>query len=80
MCRAVPPLFDAKKGGGNQVFKFIGAKAFPQGRRVAGQVRRCDRHSHSERRYRRQRHGNGKADFQIEVHSLNALLKVDFIL
>jgi len=68
---------DAKKGGLDNAFKFIGAQGFHQ---RAGEL---------QVKYNATSHiatvsgdidGNGKADFQIEVHSLTALQKLDFIL
>ena len=68
---------DAKKGAGNQAFKFIGAKAFHH---KAGEL-----HYTKKAGYllvEGDMDGNGKADFQIEVHGvgLTKLLATDFVL
>jgi Ca2+-binding RTX toxin-like protein len=68
---------DAKKGAGNQTFKYIGGHKFHD---VKGEL---------QVKYNGTTHigivsgdinGDGKADFQIEVHSLLALGKADFVL
>jgi len=69
---------DAKKGvAGNQAFKFIGAQKFHH---KLGELQiKYDAASHTGI-VSGDINGDGKADFQIEVHSLTALVKADFIL
>ena len=66
---------DAKKGAGNQSFKYIGGKHFHD---VKGELHVL--HKTGFFLVEGDINGDGRADFQIEVHSLNALLKADFIL
>jgi Ca2+-binding RTX toxin-like protein len=66
---------DAKKGSGNQAFKFIKARPFHD---KAGEL-------HVVKKggillVEGDIDGNGKADFQIEVHGAAALTKADFVL
>jgi hypothetical protein len=64
---------------GNQKFKFIGEKAFHH---KAGELRVVDHGTYVT--VEGDINGNGKADFQIDVHStagnLSGLLKGDFVL
>jgi serralysin len=67
---------DAKKGGGNQSFKYIGAAKFHH---KAGELHVL--HKGGFFLVEGDIDGNGKADFQIEVHSvLLAMVKADFVL
>jgi Ca2+-binding RTX toxin-like protein len=63
--------------GGNQNFKFIGAQKFHH---RAGELQVKYDANTDIGIVAGDIDGNGKADFQIEVHSLNALVKADFIL
>jgi serralysin len=68
---------DAKKGAGNQAFKFIGAQKFHH---KAGELQVKYNAATDIAIVSGDIDGNGKADFQIEVHSIAALAKADFIL
>jgi serralysin len=66
---------DAKKGHGNQAFKFIGAHHFHH---KAGELHVL--HKAGFLVVEGDIDGNGKADFQIEVHGAATLLRGDFVL
>jgi hypothetical protein len=66
---------DAKKGAGNQAFKFIGAKAFHD---KAGELHYIKKAGYLM--VEGDIDGNGKADFQIEVHGAAKLGAGDFLL
>ena len=66
---------DAKKGGGNQAFHFIGKQAFHH---QAGELH--FKYSGANTLVEGDTDGNGKADFQIELTGHLALTKGDFIL
>jgi serralysin len=70
---------DAKKGAGNQVFKFIGSQKF---HKVAGELHFVKHGTFVT--VEGDINGNGKADFKIDVHNLtddlNSLVKGDFVL
>lgn len=66
---------DAKKGSGNQAFHFIGAAKFHH---KAGELHVLNKGGFFL--VEGDTNGDGRADFQIEVHSALALLKADFIL
>jgi Ca2+-binding RTX toxin-like protein len=69
---------DAKKGvAGNQAFKFIGAQKFHH---KVGELQVKYDANTDIAIVSGDINGNGKADFQIEVHSLAALVKADFFL
>jgi hypothetical protein len=68
---------DAKKGHGNQAFHFIGAQKFHH---KAGELQVKYNSVTDIAIVSGDIDGNGKADFQIEVHSAAALAKADFIL
>jgi VCBS repeat-containing protein len=68
---------DAKKGAGNQAFKFIGAKKFHH---KMGELQVKYDAATDIATVSGDIDGNGKADFQIEVHSTAALVRADFIL
>jgi serralysin len=65
---------DAKKGHGNQAFHFIGAAKFHH---KAGELHVLDK-GVGGFRVEGDTNGDGKADFQIEVHSGELLAKGDF--
>ena len=71
---------DAKKGHGNQAFKFIGAHGFGH---HAGELHFV-RHGGQFVTVEGDINGDGKADFQIDVHNLsntlNSLAQGDFVL
>jgi VCBS repeat-containing protein len=70
---------DAKKGAGNQAFKFIGTQKF---HKKLGELHIVKHGTYVT--VEGDSDGNGKADFQIDVHNLtdtlNSLGKLDFIL
>jgi Ca2+-binding RTX toxin-like protein len=68
---------DAKKGPGNQAFHFIGAQKFHH---KAGELQVNYNAVTDVAIVQGDVDGNGKADFQIEVHTAAALAKGDFIL
>jgi len=68
---------DAKKGAGNQTFKYIGAAKFHH---KVGELQVKYNAVTDVAIVSGDIDGNGKADFQIEVHSAAALAKGDFIL
>jgi Ca2+-binding RTX toxin-like protein len=68
---------DAKKGHGNQAFHFIGKQGFHH---KAGELQVKYNAVTDVAIVQGDIDGNGKADFQIEVHSAAALARADFIL
>jgi T5SS/PEP-CTERM-associated repeat protein len=68
---------DAKKGGGNQAFKYIGAAKFHH---KVGELQVKYNANTDIAIVSGDIDGNGKADFQIEVHSDAALVRGDFVL
>lgn len=64
---------DARKGAGNQAFKFIGAKHFHD---KAGELHYIKKAGYVL--VEGDIDGNGKADFQIEVHGVTKLVGLDF--
>lgn len=68
---------DAKKGAGNQTFKYIGGHKFHD---VKGELQVKYNGTTQIGIVSGDINGDGKADFQIEVHSLTALGKDDFVL
>ena len=68
---------DAKKGSGNQAFKFIGAAKFHH---KLGELQAKYDVSTGVASVSADTNGDGKADIQIEVHSASALQATDFIL
>jgi hypothetical protein len=64
---------DAKKGAGNQAFKFIGAKAFTHHKGELHYIKKA-----GYLLVEGDMDGNGKADFQIEVHGVTKLGALDF--
>jgi hypothetical protein len=68
---------DAKKGAGNQAFKYIGAHKFHH---KAGELQVKYNAVADIAIVSGDINGDGRADFQIEVHSAAALAKADFIL
>jgi len=67
---------DAKKGHGNQAFHWIGAHKFHH---KAGELQVKYNGSTEVAIVQGDVNGDGKADFQIEVHSTAALGPADFI-
>ena len=68
---------DAKKGGADNVFKYIGAQKFHH---RPGELQVKYNATTDIAIVSGDINGDGKADFQIEVHSLDPLVKADFIL
>jgi Peptidase M10 serralysin C terminal len=68
---------DAVKGPHNQAFKYIGAQKFHH---IAGELQVKYNATADVAVVSGDIDGNGKADFQIEVHSPAALAKADFLL
>jgi hypothetical protein len=66
---------DAKTGGGNQAFTFIGTEAFHH---VKGELHYSQKGGHTI--VEGDTNGDGKADFQIDLAGKIALTKIDFIL
>jgi Ca2+-binding RTX toxin-like protein len=70
-------LMDAKKGPGNQTFKFIGKQPFHD---KAGELQVKYNAVTDIAIVQGDINGDGRADFQIEVHSEAALVNADFFL
>ena len=71
---ALSPI-DAKKGGADNAFKFIGSHAFHH---KAGELHYLQKNGYQI--VEGDVNGDGKADFQIEVHGASTLHATDFLL
>jgi Ca2+-binding RTX toxin-like protein len=68
---------DARKGAGNQDFKFIGGAKFHD---KAGELRFTVDTAHNRTIVQGDVNGDGKADFEIEFTGLHVMVAADFIL